>query len=161
VRITVPRLLPTEDVLVVRKPRGKGKRAEPDSAPAAPAAARSPPPPRAEQALGVVTSLVRPTQPCAWLARDVRELEWLVARASSLAPALRVVVAPFVPSGWVTLLSACAVLSLDADAAQLSTLARARQLTLAAPERWRERVPLSLDGQTLELRWAATPEERR
>ena len=41
------------------------------------------------------------------------------------------------------------------------TLQKARQLTVTAPERWLERVPVTVDGQTLELRWGATPEERR
>jgi hypothetical protein len=78
-----------------------------------------------------------------------------------LSPALRVVVAPFVPSGWITLFSACGVLSLEADEGQMATLQKAQRLTVAAPERWRERVPVVVDGQTLELRWGATGEERR
>lgn len=162
VRITVPRLLPTEDVLVVRKQRSaKGKKGE---APAeTPAAA-----PKAELAgfrdelsLGVLTGLAIPTTPSVFVTGSLQDLSWFAERASSLAPALRVIVAPFVPSGWITLFSTCGVLSLQADAQQLSTLSKARRLTLAAPERWRERVPVDVDGQTIELRWAATPEERQ
>ncbi|HTV25159.1 MAG TPA: aconitase family protein [Polyangiaceae bacterium] len=159
VRITVPRLLPTEDVLVVRKQRTKGKRAEGDPAPAAPAPDKRAPAWQAE--LGVVTALRPPTEPCACVAGNLQDLEWFAGRASSFVPALRVIVAPFVPSGWITLFSSCGVLSLEADEGQMSTLQRARQLTLTPPERWQERVPVSVDGQTLELRWGATPEERR
>jgi len=161
VRITVPRLLPTEDVLVVRKPRTKGKRAEADSAPPPAAPERRPQTWHSELSLVVVTALVHPTQPCACVAVNLRDLEWFAGRASSFLPALRVVVAPFVPSGWVTLFSACGVLSLEADEGQMSMLQKARQLTVAPPERWHERVPVTADGQALELRWGATPEERR
>jgi aconitate hydratase len=161
VRITVPRLLPTEDVLVVRKQRAKSKRAEADSSPPAPAPERRARDWQSELPLGVVTALEPPTQPCACVAGNLQDLEWFAGRVSSFVPALRVVVAPFVPSGWITLFSACGVLSLEADEGQMSTLQKARQLTVTPPERWQERVPVTVDGQTLELRWGATPEERR
>jgi aconitate hydratase len=161
VRITVPRLLPTEDVLIERKQRAKTKKPEtPAETSAAPIKAQ-----RAtwqdELALGVQTELGVPTTPCAFVSESLQDLEWFAGRASSFIPALRVVVAPFVPSGWVTLFSACGVLSLQADAAQMSTLQKARLLTVTRPERWRDRVPVDVDGETLELRWAATPEERK
>jgi aconitate hydratase len=161
VRITVPRVLPTEDVLVVRKQRSKGKRAEADSAPPQPATERRARAWQSELPLGVVTALTQPTQPCACVAGNLQDLEWFAGRASSFVPALRVVVAPFVPSGWITLFSACGVMSLEADEGQMSTLQKARHLTVTPPDRWRERVPVTVDGQTLELRWGATPEERR
>lgn len=160
VRITVPRLLPTDDVLVVRKPRTKGKRSEvARAAPALPERRR--PSWQAELPLGVVTGLTTPTEPCACLVGDLRELEWFAERASSLIPELRVVIAPFVPSGWITLFSACGVLSLEADESQMSALQKARQVTVAPADRWRERVPLRVDGQAIELGWGATPEERK
>jgi aconitate hydratase len=161
VRITVPRLLPTEDVLVVRKQRTKGKRSEADAAPPAPAPERRSPTWYAELPLGVMTRLTPPTQPCACLAGNLQDLEWYAGRASSFIPALRVVVAPFVPSGWITLFSACGVLSLEADEGQMSTLQKARHMTVTPPDRWQERVPVTVDGQTLELRWGATAEERK
>jgi aconitate hydratase len=161
VRITVPRLLPTEDVLVVRKQRTKGKRSEADAAPPTPAPERRSPAWHAELPLGVMIGLTPPTQPCVCLAGNLQDLEWYAGRASSFVPALRVVVAPFVPSGWITLFSACGVLSLEADEGQMSTLQKARQMTVTAPDRWQERVPVTVDGQTLELRWGATAEERK
>jgi aconitate hydratase len=161
VRITVPRLLPTEDVLVVRKQRSKSKRAESDSTPPAPGAEKRGKVWPSELPLGVVTARTPPTQPCACVAGNLQDLEWFAGRASSFVPALRVVVAPFVPSGWITLFSACGVLSLEADEGQMSTLQKASHLTLTPPERWQEHVPVTVDGQTLELRWGATPEERR
>jgi aconitate hydratase len=161
VRVTVPRLLPTEDVLVVRKQRTKGKRSEVDAAPAGPAPEKRSPTWQSELPLGVMTELSPPTQPCACVAGTLQDLEWFAGRASSFIPELRVVVAPFVPSGWITLFSACGVLSLEADEGQMSTLQKARHLTVMPPERWQDRVPVTVDGQTLELRWGATPEERK
>jgi aconitate hydratase len=161
VRITVPRLLPTEDVLVVRKQRTKGKRSEADPAPSTPSEERRSPRWQAELPLGVMNELSAPTQPCACLAGNLQDLEWFAGRASSFIPALRVVVAPFVPSGWITLFSTCGVLSLEADEGQMSTLQKAQHLTVTPPDRWQERVPVTVDGQTLELRWGATAEERK
>jgi aconitate hydratase len=161
VRITVPRLLPTEDVLVVRKQRTKGKKSDSDAAPLVPASNRSPPAWQAELPLGVLTGLTHPVEPCACLAGSLHDLEWFAGRASSFVPALRVVVAPFVPSGYVSLFAACGVLSLEADEKQMTTLQKASRLTVTAPEHWQESVPVAVDGQTLELRWRATPEERR
>jgi len=59
------------------------------------------------------------------------------------------------------LFSACGVLSLEAEEGQMSMLQKAQRLTVASPEQWHERVPVVVDGQTLELRWRATAEERR
>ena len=161
VRITVPRLLPTEEVLVVRKARSKARKAESDAAQAAAPVERPALAWRAELPLGLVSARGATGEPSAGLAGGLDDLRWFAGHASSLVPALRVVVAPFVPSGWVTLFSTCGVLSLEADDGQMSTLRKASRLTLASPDRWQERVPVMVDGETLELRWAATPEERR
>jgi aconitate hydratase len=160
VRVTVPRALPTEDVLVVRKQRSKTKKAESPAEPEAPLLKARATPWQDEVLLGIVTRPQVPTGPCAFVTSDLEELGWYAGRASSFAPALRVIVAPFVPSGWVTLFSACGVLSLQADAQQLSTLKKAACLTVMPPERWQEYVPVTVDGQTLELRWAAIAKER-
>jgi aconitate hydratase len=168
VRITVPRALPTEDVLVERKQRGKGKKAEDPPEPEAPPHRARLTPWQDEVPLGVVTRLSAPdgagsapSAPCAFVTGNLADLGWCAGRASSFAPALRVIVAPFVPSGWITLFSACGVLSLQADERQMSTLQKANRLTVTPPERWQEHVPVTVDGETLELRWAATPKERQ
>ncbi len=166
VRITVPRALPTEDVLVVRKQRSKGKKAE--RAVSGNGAAPQPQllPWRGELPLSVVSGLSAPGKvkaggPCALVAGCLEELSWCAGRASAFAPALRVVVAPFVPSGWITLFSACGVLSLQAEEQQLAALRKAQRLVVTPPDHWREHVPVTVDGQTLELRWAATARERQ
>ena len=161
VRVTVPRALPTEDVLVLRKQRSKTKKAESPAEPASPVLKARAAPWQDELQLGIVTRPLVPTGPCAFVTGSLEELGWYAGRASSFAPALRVIVAPFVPSGWVTLFSASGVLSLQADEHQLSTLQKAAHLTVTPPERWQEHVPVTVDGETLELRWAATPKERQ
>ncbi len=161
VRITVPRLLPTEDVLVVRKQRTKSKKAEPPAEALAPALKAQLVTWQEALALGVVTNLAAPTGPSAFVTGNLQDLGWFAGRASSFIPALRVIVAPFVPSGWITLFSACGVLSLQADERQMSTLQKARRLTVTSPDRWQDCVPVDVDGETLELLWAANPEERQ
>jgi aconitate hydratase len=161
VRITVPRLLPTEDVLVVRKQRTKSKKADPPAEALAPALKAQLVTWQEALALGVVTNLAAPTGPSAFVTGNLQDLGWFAGRASSFIPALRVIVAPFVPSGWITLFSACGVLSLQADEGQMSTLQKARRLTVTSPDRWQDCVPVDVDGETLELRWAANPEERQ
>jgi aconitate hydratase len=161
VRITVPRLLPTEDVLVVRKQRTKSKKAEAPAEALAPALKTQLATWQEALALGVVTNLAAPIGPSAIVAGNLQDLSWFAGRASSFIPEFRVIVAPFVPSGWITLFSACGVLSLQADERQMSTLQKARLLTVTSPDRWRDCVPVDVDGETLELRWAANPEERQ
>ncbi|HKO91787.1 MAG TPA: aconitase family protein [Polyangiaceae bacterium] len=160
VRITVPRALPTEDVLVVRKQRAKSKKNESPAEPEQTASRAAIAPWQDELPLGVQTRLSTPTGPCAFVTGNLEDLGWCAGRASSFAPELRVIVAPFVPSGWITLFSACGVLSLQADEQQMTTLRKANRLTVTSPERWQEHVPVTVDGETLELRWAATPKER-
>jgi aconitate hydratase len=166
VRITVPRALPTEDVLVVRKQRSKGKKADGAVEDKVPVQKAQLTPWRDELTLGVVTRLAEPGSalpktPCAFVTGNLDELSWCAGRASALAPALRVIVAPFVPSGCITLFSACGVLSLQADEQQMAVLSKAGSVTVTPPERWQEHVPVTVDGQTLELRWAAKPPERK
>src|SRR5262249_19146380 len=147
VRITVPRTLPTEDVLVVRKQRPqKSKKAE-AAAEASPAPTKTALVPwQGELPLGVVTELAPPKGPSAFVTGNLDELGWFAGRASAFSPALRVIVAPFVPSGWITLFSACGVLSLQADAGQLPVLQKARSLKVTPPGRWQDFVPVEVDG---------------
>jgi aconitate hydratase len=160
VRITVPRALPTEDVLVVRKQRAKSKKNESPAEPEPTAARAAIAPWQNELPLGVLTRRSAPTGPCAFVTGNLEDLGWCAGCASSFSPELRVIVAPFVPSGWITLFSACGVLSLQADEQQMTTLRKANRLTVTSPERWQEHVPVTVDGETLQLRWAATPKER-
>ncbi len=161
VRITVPRTLPTEDVLFVRKQRSKGKKAEVSPEPAPAVVKADDAPWNGAQALQVITGLTAPTAPSAFVASDLNDLAWCAGRASAFRPALKLVVAEFVPSGWITVFSAAGVLSLQADAAQLARLRSARLVTVAPPERWCEHVPVTVDGEQFELRWTARATERQ
>jgi aconitate hydratase len=161
VRITVPRTLPTEDVLFVRKQRSKGKKAEASPEPAGPVVKSDALPWNGARALQVITGLTPPSSPSAFIAGDLKALSWCAGRASALRPGLELVVAEFIPSGWITVFSAAGVLSLQADESQLGRLRNARQITVAPPERWCEHVPVTIDGEQLELRWAARATERQ
>jgi aconitate hydratase len=160
VRITVPRALPTEDVLVVRKQRGKGKPPGASDGKAVAPASEAPPSWSEQRSLALVHGARTPLEPSAVVAANLDELSWIARRASALVPTLRVVIASYMPSGVVTLLSASGVLSLVADDAQLGTLRAATRLTLSEPASWNEHVTLDVAGQALSLRWPAIAPER-
>lgn len=160
VRITVPRALPTEDVLVVRKPRGKGKAPGGSDGKATVSSPEVPLSWSERRSLPLLHGVGTPLEPSAVVLSSLDELSWIARRASSLVPALRAVIAPYLPSGMVTLLSASGVLSLVADEEQLAALRSAISLTVSDPAGWSEHVPVDVGGQTLSLRWPAIAPER-
>jgi aconitate hydratase len=160
VRITVPRALPTEDVLVVRKQRGKGKAPSTVDGKAVSAGAELPRSWSEQRILALVHGVTTPLAASAVVVTSLDELSWLARRASSMVPALRAVIAPLVPSGLVTLFSASGVLSLVADDEQLRALRAVETITVSDPSEWAEHVPVDVGGQTLALRWPAIAGER-
>lgn len=159
-RITVPRALPTEDVLVVRKQRGKNKPPALVDGRSAAAGSDGSSSWTERKTLAIVNGFSALREPSAVLASNLDELSWLSSRASSLAPALRAVIAPFMPSGLVTIFSACGVLPLVASEEQLRALREVQSLTVSDPSQWQEHVPVDAGGQLLPLRWPAISEER-
>jgi aconitate hydratase len=160
VRITVPRALPTEDVLVVRKQRGKGKL---PAAPDGKLAGAGPALPRAgaeQRILALIHGIATPLEPSVVVIASLDELSWMARRASSLVPALRAVIAPCLPSGMVTLFASSGVLTLVADEEQLRALRSVESLTISDPSDWGEHVSVDVGGQTLLLRWPALAAER-
>jgi aconitate hydratase len=160
VRITVPRALPTEDVLVVRKQRGKGKPPGVIDGKALSASAELPRSWSEQRILALVHGIATPLEPSALVLTTLDELSWLARRASSMVPALRVVIAPCVPSGLITVFSASGVLPLIADEEQLAILRTVESLTVSDPAEWNENVAVYVGGQTLTLRWPAIAVER-
>ncbi len=103
VRVTVPRTLPTDDVLIVRKAKGKGKEADGAKVPAAEA-------PRAHGFSGATTLAVSgtrgaPTQPSALVLESLDDVRWVARRAAELSENVRAVIAPFIPTALVPLLA--------------------------------------------------------
>ncbi|MCA9633147.1 MAG: 3-isopropylmalate dehydratase [Myxococcales bacterium] len=159
VRVTVPRALPTDDVLVVRKTKGKAKAMEDDpSKHHFPAAV----PWSGETRLQVVNTAASVESPSAFVLSDPSDVNWLARSAPILAPALRAVVAPYVPSALVPLLSGLGVLALSADSETVSRLAQQAELVLPAPESWdgEKTLHAKAGDQQFELTWLALDAER-
>jgi aconitate hydratase len=140
VRVTVPRTLPTDDVLIVRKAKGKGK--EPDGA-------KVPPPeaPRAHGFAGTSLAVVgvrgAPTQPSVLVLESLDDVRWVARRAAELSENVRAVIAPFIPTSLVPLLAGLGILALRADLDTLKKLKALPSLVLPEPETWNGKSSIS------------------
>ena len=130
VRVTVPRALPTDDVLILRERR-------PDAAAAKrpPLPASTPPTWNAganlELVEGVPSSASWPATECALLLSTLDEVRQVAAHAMGESN-LKAVIAPFVPSGLVSILAGAGILALGADAAVLKSLKGQKAITVSA-----------------------------
>jgi aconitate hydratase len=162
VRVTVPRALPTDDVLIVRKAKGKS-RAESQDRP--PASAIEPEHRSWSGALTLelVTECRAPERPSALLLLSLDGVRWAADRAVELAPNLRAVIAPFIPSGTVPLFAGLGIVALIGDSSAMKTLAKASSVALPDPAVWdgRESISVAVGGETMDLRWAALGAERQ
>ncbi len=169
VRVTIPRALPTDDVLVVRDRKGttdSGKKA----------ASLSPPPPspwKGGQTLDVVEgtshfgngkhdSRGEQGNGIAVLCNTLDEVREIAARAVDLAPSVRAVLAPFIPSGAVSLFSGLGIVALRYDAAGAKNLKGQKSIALPPPAQWAEKEPtvVALGTQKVPLTWLARGPER-
>jgi aconitate hydratase len=161
VRITVPRALPTDDVLVVRKVKGKGKGDSQERT----APGRPEPSSLAwnqEATLDVVAEKKTPERPSALLLSSLDDVRWAADRAASLVPNLRAVIAPYIPSGIIPIFAGLGVLALTCDGTVLRTLAKTTSVDLPNPTAWNgsDTISVSAAGQTIDLRWVAIGAER-
>jgi aconitate hydratase len=161
VRVTVPRALPTDDVLVVRRAKAKGKGEAQERAAAAPdgpaSLAWSGP-----ATLDLLTELRVPERPSAFLASSLEDVRWAADRAAALAPTVRAIIAPYIPSGTVPLFAGLGIVALMGDAAVLGALGKAPTIGLPDPSSWAgpDMLTVAAGGQKLALRWAAVGAER-
>src|SRR5262245_25051539 len=151
VRVTVPRTLPTDDVLIVRKTKGKGK--EGDGSKAAPLEAPAAHGWRSAQTLPLVAQRGRPDEPSALVLGSLDDVRWVARRAPELSGAVRAVIAPHIPAGVVALLAGTGILALRADPEALRTLQAQTQLGLPAPSDWngKNTISASVGGKAVEL----------
>ena len=185
VRVTVPRALPTDDVLIARK----ALRGEPSQSvrgarrdPAIPAghpwkaaltlaliegAALAESEKASLSPGGRVPSAHGPDAPnggsrVAVLCVTLDEVRDLAARAVEIAPAVGAVLAPYIPSALVALLSAAGIAAIRLDAASAKGLRGQRTIALPAPSQWPERAAATIAvGPTkLPLTWLARGPER-
>jgi aconitate hydratase len=184
VRVTVPRALPTDDVLIARK----ALRGEP--AQSARLVRRDPAihlghPWKAAQTLALVEGAALAESEKAGLGPGraqsahgseapnggsrvavlcvtLDEVRDLAARAVEIAPAVGAVLAPYIPSALVALLSAAGIAAIRLDAASAKGLRGQRTIALPPPSQWPERAAANIAvGPTkLPLTWLARGPER-
>jgi len=160
VRVTVPRTLPTDDVLIVRKVKGKGKDGE--GARAAPLEAPVAHGWTAAQTLPLVAKRGRPDQPSALVLGTLDDVRWVARRAPELAGSVRAVIAPHIPAGVVALLAGTGILALRADPEALKALQGVTSLGLPAPVEWNgtNRIQAAAGAKSVELTLLAVGAER-
>ena len=194
VRVTVPRALPTDDVLVARKvARG-------DASAAARGPRRDAAPPahlwKAAQTLVLVEGAAMADaglhaagahgaeatngaaraadkgdaagtakadgSRVAVVCLTLDEVRDLAARAPEIAPAVRAVLAPYIPSALVALLSAAGIAAIRVDAVAAKGLKGQRTIALPAPSQWAEgdATAIAVGPTKLPLTWLALGAER-
>lgn len=159
VRVTVPRALPTDDVLVVRK--GKAK-------------ARLDPPGKMRDDEVVRLALCEPVAtlalvtgrrdldgPSALVVDSLDDVRWVARRAAMLRPNLRALIAPHIPRGTVPVLAGLGILALTGDERALERLRAETTLSLPPPDRWNgDGMPVAAGGAEVTLSWLALGLER-
>ena len=150
VRVTVPRTLPTDDVLIVRKAKGKGKESEGGKVPA-------PEPPRAHGfaagTLAISGARGAPTQPSALVLESLDDVRWVARRAAELSENVRAIIAPFIPTSLVPVFSGLGILALRAEVETLKKLRALPSLSFTEPETWDGKATISAQsgGQSIDL----------
>ena len=172
VRVTVPRALPTDDVLVARKAeRGEGgaKKGEPARAVLRREAPEVFPAWKAAQTLDLLDGASlgphlksNGRSGVAAVCATLDEVRDLAARAQEIAPAVRAVLAPFIPSGLVSLLSAAGIVALRIDASAAKKLEGQKTIALPAPSHWTEgeSTTVSAGAAKVPVTWLALGAER-
>ncbi len=173
VRVTVPRNLPTDDVLLSRgrevKGGAKGKgRIDPRVG-----AGSELPPPSEELTeafflrrwngpveLEVATNTDELPAACAFVAETLDDVRWLTENAT-LRTEVRAVIAEHIPAATVSILSGLGVLALRGDPKTIARVGEAKYLKIPEHQSWGDgRVPLEVGGEMLSLDWLAVGDER-
>lgn len=176
VRVTVPRALPTDDVLIARKvdrseaaPLARWASREAMSCPPAPwntaltvrlieSAALA----HASSNGGVAADRAPRDRDVAVLCATLDEVRDLFARTGEVGHALRAVIAPYIPSALVALFSAAGIAAIRTEGDGAEQLKEHKAIVLPAPARWPERGPaiLTVGGASVSLTWLALGAER-
>ena len=157
VRVTIPRTLPTDDVLVVRERRGEAPGPKREK----PLAVAPPAPWKAAVTLDLVEGAVKPGQTnVALLASTDDQVRAAVTVALETENVLRVVIAPFLPSGIASTLAGLGIAAFHVDEAGALALKGQKSIALPAPDRWGEPIVLTLGKGKATLTWTAVGAER-
>jgi aconitate hydratase len=158
VRVTVPRTLPTDDVLIVRKAKGKsgdGSRAA--ALEAAPLHGW-----QNAEVLPLSSRRMTPEKPSALVLGSLDDVRWIARRAPELSGSVRAVIASHIPAGVVALLAGTGILALRGEPDAIRTLQGEPTVGLPAPAEWNGTgtISVSAGGKPVELTLLAVGAER-
>jgi len=160
VRVTVPRTLPTDDVLIVRKAKSKSKEGEGQKQ--APPEAPKAHPFLDAQTLPVVSKRGKPVAASVLVLQSLDDVRWFARRAPELNDTVRALIAPYIPSGIVPMLAGLGILALVGDEGGIAKLRAESTLALPAPASFSAdgHVTLSTSAGPVALKWVALGSER-
>lgn len=157
VRVTIPRTLPTDDVLVTRERRGETalpKREKPLTPPALVGW-------KAAMTLDLVENVPAVDgPPVAVLARTLDDVRGLTARATELEGTIRAVIGTFLPSEAASTLAGLGIAAFVTDEAGALALQGQKTLALPAPAQWTEPFAVAAGKGKATLTWTAVGAER-
>ncbi|MGK3962971.1 aconitase family protein [Sorangium sp. So ce118] len=185
VRVTVPRALPTDDVLILRDK--KGEQVSTKKPPTAPTAVpwkgpltldvlagvpklngraavgtrghKAPALVDAAPAAADETAQAAPAGGVALVLSTLDEVRAVAERATDLS-AVRAVVAPFVPSTAVSAFASEGIATFLVGAEALGSIKDQKSVELPAPAQWGDRVAAVFGSERVEVAWLATGMER-
>jgi aconitate hydratase len=163
VRVTVPRNLPTDDVLLVRKGRSKSAGKKKADGPSSEHFDDAGAPPSWDQptSLPLVAKRQPPSEPSALLAATLEDVRWAAHEAGS-GSRFRAIIATHIPAATVSMLAGLGVLALQADEAALAALGAQERVTIPEPSGWANG-EIELEGGRSPVRvvWLAVGAERK
>jgi aconitate hydratase len=158
VRVTIPRALPTDDVLILRDKKGVESSAK--KAPNVPATNPWKGPLTLDVHEGVVGAAGNGKQQgTALVLSNLDEVRAAVAQAPELT-AVRAVVASFLPSTPVAALASEGIAAFTLDPGALKAIKGQKSVALPAPSQWGDTVAATFGKAKVDVAWAATGVER-
>lgn len=173
VRISLPRNLPTDDVLISRGSEARGGAKGKGRVDKRAVAGATEPPTSdtfaepisrsnwdAPLELALAAGREDAGQASAFVARNLEDVRWFAENAHAL-PELHAVIAEHIPTAMVSVLSGLGILALRADRETLDRLTSCKQMRLTSPRSWSdEDVEVAADDAPISVRWLAVGPER-
>lgn len=164
VKITPPRALPTDDVLIIRKGTSKAEVERGHETPTGLLQQPRPWTPRPwaqATTLALVVGRNELAAPSAMLFHSLEDVRWAIRRATRLSPHLRAVIASHIPSSMVPILAGHGILALAADDRSIEKLKRQQSVGFPEPSSWNGEGITAFAGEDrIVLRWLAVGAER-
>jgi aconitate hydratase len=163
VRVTVPRVLPTDDVLILREKKSEATLAkQPIHAPTTTSWSGA----LTLDVLGGIPNgqhaadSTPTTRGLALVLSTLDEVRAAAERSMDPGSLVRAVVAPFVPSSAVAAFASEGIAAFTVEPSQLDHLRSQKSIELPAPAQWGKTVSTNVGSKTIEVAWLATGAER-